>query len=548
MCTHCAEKVYLRNAAAALEAERKLTRLSHMQHMNSINCTAPSEGIVHEDDVMMAQASGSGAVFLSDVHQQIRPEVEALLRAIFRHLDSADCGLVSSSLLLQCINPTDQTLTPVQGDDDTRGRIALRDLLKRELGDRLWNNLIAGLEDCSTSDISWGEFLLMLIPSEPLTPSIPVSRSSLSRKEVSDLHVFGLLNTSDWGVLPLQLHVQLPGPVHAGNEKDKEEVKRLKAERAFLIARLQDNSRSLERRAEGIRAYFEANILKSQLRENRLSQQNADLKDTVDKLQHRLLELEAIKTENVNTLENKLYASEKSNGELRGLLSDRSSEDVFKSDQLLKDEKAKFSRLEMEHHLLQREAGKREVKNKSLQRDIMKLQASLVTTAEDNQLLKSRLEEHIVREEELTRTLQQVQSVREDLMQKVAACELGQDKEDIDIAEARDKDRDSVYINRIKELEREVEELCKQTTTKSHESKVHEDIVLDSVDSDGGRRSIVGMEGAEAVSRRYSASTARPVPVPVGVPASPAPAPRTDILSAHLTRLLRLADEAISNQ
>ena len=67
--------------------------------------------------------SGENAKFLSDI--QVRPEAEALLRAVFRALDPDDTGLVPASLLIESLGLTRDTslLLPSRPSDSSTGNV-----------------------------------------------------------------------------------------------------------------------------------------------------------------------------------------------------------------------------------------------------------------------------------------------------------------------------------------------------------------------------------------------------------------------------------------
>jgi hypothetical protein len=131
--------------------------------------------------------------------------------------------------------------------------------------------------------------------------------------ELSALRSAGLLGDLGWGVIPLDIRppdnsrrTSTKGAVAGtfpksdqrslrGNQNDdsfgsntsnssssandvekrelQQEVKRLAQERSFLLKRLQESNKDLLRRAEGIRVFFENDLRKSKLREERLRSQ-----------------------------------------------------------------------------------------------------------------------------------------------------------------------------------------------------------------------------------------------------------------------------------
>jgi hypothetical protein len=84
--------VELRNSQAVLAAERRLFWLREERRKE----------VTHtEDHELPADPPEDKLSFLSDV--RIDPEVEALLRTIFRHLDPSDCGTIDLTTLHSCL-------------------------------------------------------------------------------------------------------------------------------------------------------------------------------------------------------------------------------------------------------------------------------------------------------------------------------------------------------------------------------------------------------------------------------------------------------------
>lgn len=226
------KEVKIRNTAAAFEAEKSLW--------------------LHEN---MRKGEGTGREptardeCLSDV--RIRPEVEAFLRSLFKRLDGADSGVVSTSDLLGCI--------------DTAESNPLHTIVERALGEEVTAALRKELTKTEES-LTWGELLLLVYRSslEPL-PELP--RTPLTREDLLAMEVGGLWGDAEWALIPLAL----PADSKVLRRKvEPIDYSHLTHERAFLLRKCQDMQRTLERRAEAIKAHF-ANDLKIQaLREKGL--------------------------------------------------------------------------------------------------------------------------------------------------------------------------------------------------------------------------------------------------------------------------------------
>jgi len=142
-------------------------------------------------------------------------------------------------------------------------------------------------------------------------------------------------------------------------------------------------SRTLERRAEAIKAHFDNNSKMAKLRDARLQAQVCELRAGLEASTHNQSEAEERHLVLRQQCELKCAALEEEVAELSRMLAAQKSTQEHKLDALLAEEKGKFTRLEMEYVLLQREIGKKDVKVKTYQRDVLRLQASLAALAED---------------------------------------------------------------------------------------------------------------------------------------------------------------------
>lgn len=208
---------------------------------------------------------------------------------------------------------------------------ALGDMVRSAVGSVQWKRLVSALQALSRNNphnnLTWGEFLLQFIPAPA-----PASRAgagangvisspnagSLTAAELRDLRKAGLLGDMDWGLIPLQLPTQLSAAaggsggsagsnatIHQLQKQDHHssptssrnrspEHRQLLAERRYLMQRLQDMTRTLERRAEGIKAYFEGTIRREQLKDERKATQISELQHTLAVTQARQAELEQL--------------------------------------------------------------------------------------------------------------------------------------------------------------------------------------------------------------------------------------------------------------
>ena len=428
------KEVHLRNDAAAVEAERRLLRRSRDNDVaTSSNSSSSSGG--YPSDKMLSQVS-------------LHPDTEALLRTFFLSLDQEDSGSVEVAVLLRCFS-TETEPVPVIASSDTVATAsaterdgsddvaALGRVIREAVGgdgmlQRVVDGLTKAVEHGPSSVITWGEFLLLTIPSS-VSP-----QAALATSELAALQRKRLLLDSEWGVVPLDWKylcrrgeniaepttTQLSSgssyrdiPASSSSSSSsflRHEIHRLATERSLLQARLQAMSRTLERRAEGIKSFFESELQMARVRENRLTSDNAALRSQLEQVETRASESEAAFRNRVAALSERVDAFEQENKDLSLALSSRKSEESLRLEQAWQAEKDKLHRLEIEHNLLQREASKRDIRCRGLQRDVMRLQAALSAREVERQALQLVVtEKEEAKEAEVAALVQSVADERE---------------------------------------------------------------------------------------------------------------------------------------
>lgn len=240
-------EIKLRNSAAALEAEKILWR-----HTNNVGISSSGHLDTHNEETqtegrkLVKNASDENKVF------EIRPEVETLLRLLFRRLDSEDTGLCSVASLYQSltIEHSDENDVDVDHRDGE-----IQQMLKSGLGTagfkRLIHNLTAlggdlfringtDMHDSNSKNneinddhgnavvhnvdadgengdnycahvtdtsrcITWGEFLLLLLPHARISYFSEYG-GRLSNDEYVNIHKKEhLLGDDSWGMVPLNM-------------------------------------------------------------------------------------------------------------------------------------------------------------------------------------------------------------------------------------------------------------------------------------------------------------------------------------------------------
>jgi len=469
------KEVVLRNSLAAIESERRT--------MQAVVVTGSLPG-------------GAGGALLSTL--QLQPEAEGILCSLFRGLDTDDSGKVVGSLLL----------TVLVGDGCSEGASSKEEVFGDSLGAGQWARLLAGLRALGAeAELTWGEFLLLLLP--PADPALQRA-VALSAAEMEGLRRAGLLGDGDWGAAAL-LRVDMSAQPQAdpASPSSSREVAVLHAERAYLLVRLQSMGRTLERRAEGIKAYFEGELSKMRLREGRAQQQTRELRDAYSVLEARLAEAEMAWRAEKERLEGRSAVLETECSQLRVSLDSRLGGELARHEAAAAEERSRYSRLETEHLLLQREHSKRDVRLKGLQRDVVRLQAAVAAAGTDRAALERRAED-----------------------EAAAARELRQSSSDMTI--------------RLLEGEKELALLQAHLVELEGRLRVSEAASRDSA-------------AAAAVFAAAAATTAEPPPAAESsaqalrsqmdvLRAMPreAAASHADVYTAHLTKLLRLAEEAIN--
>ena len=397
----------IRNTMATLEAERRMLNVTALASNNQHNMKSDEN----------AESCSASSVYLSDL--RISSESESLLKAIFRNLDQEDCGQLSPSTLfltLTGIDLVDEQDSDGEDDDihETEETISssgnwplspVGDILQQRLGYRPLRTLLQRLHDLTIgpskdSEITWGEFLLQLIP-DP-SKSCTSTRSALTNNELRRLQELDLVESFDLGVVPLAVNIRVDDTVNGkflldpvehtcctkkkkgrvitnddvGDKDVSHEISRLRMERQYLMEKLQSATRSITRRAEGIKSFFESELTKLRVREQSTSIELNDLQLLHQQAQERIQQMAIAQQEQHDRYERQLQLVNEENRELRGKISELRTSQCDHYEKLLEEEKKRNDRLQQEYQHLQREMGKKEVKVKGLQRDLLHLQAS----------------------------------------------------------------------------------------------------------------------------------------------------------------------------
>jgi len=384
------KEVHLRNSAAILEGERRLWR-DHKEatHSSAIDITAST--------TTRATTKSSLPQSLLEV---LRPEVEAVLRAIFRQLDAHDRGYVVADLLVECL--------------ESEG---MRVLLSRALGTTSFETLLSGVRASATTSptslssgsvavdsikpsptLTWGEFLVLLLP--PMdTQNSPLLTE---RERIGAISaVPGLFSDEEWSLQPLSIPTsasmdgsnveeRIPSFGRMDMHSLRSELSRLSKERSYLLSKLTNAGRTMERRIQGVKSYFESDLSKAAYREDHLRAERDSALAADATLRARIAELEELYSAEKRESVTKIAALQ---SEVDGLKKGREDERDTTQERLsvlALDADTKNARLENELRVAKREMTKAEVKTKALQRDVVRLQqayndATEVLTAARNE-------------------------------------------------------------------------------------------------------------------------------------------------------------------
>eukprot|EP01035_Chromulina_nebulosa_P022961 gene22961-29748_t len=390
--------------------------------------------------------------FVSEV--RLSAESEGMLKAVFRRLDVDDAGSVSIRLVLNAISGTSFQISTFSGTSSSTeqetasaflsqlsamkkepsllGQLVDGDLLSplgvflcRSIGLNQWANfLFSLLQSFLRSDLSdeptvtWGECLLAMVadPTDSKVAHVPIDQpgrySALSVREMKELRELQLIGDLEWGAVPLHVPSKYqhslevhrgsnPSPLHSHTSvveggcilsRDKEkEIARLSMERRFLLNSLQQMGRSLERRAESIKGYFEGDLRKHAVKEKRLQLQLREAIEAKETMERRFQEADLAHSTSTEKLQRTLALISEENGKLRDQLGEQRTDEERRMERLLQDAAAKQVRQETELGVLQRECAKKEVRAKALQRDLLRLQSQQANHADEVFSLKDQL-------------------------------------------------------------------------------------------------------------------------------------------------------------
>lgn len=289
--------------------------------------------------------------------------------------------------------------------------------------------------------ITWGELLLHLVPQEPRERS----SSPLTAREWRALSSQGIWKHYQLGLLPLQLPPPATAaaaadtPVSmkpAGSGKSSHPPTTMAPahwaeERRWLTRRLQDQLRHETRLIENVKAYFERELNVAALAQQRLQTQLTTVQEEVHTWQRRHQEAELRRQESQRHYEQQLQAVQQENATLRGKVERFQDTETKQYEALLHEQQQKYLRLEKEHQLIQREASKKDVKLKALERDVLRLQSTHTTATAEWQTTRDSLREELAqgKQDQEAQRLQQIverqtwEAEKSTLLEKIAALQ-----------------------------------------------------------------------------------------------------------------------------
>jgi predicted nucleic acid-binding Zn-ribbon protein len=383
--TAAAERV---SFAAAMVAQREVTVRNNMAILNAerrMLAAATSAGFNHSAEASADSGSEGRPEF------SLSAEAESFLLAVFTALDPQDSGRVSAQLLVDCLfqppaEEHDSNTADASAEAAHSTRVALTPTghdVAAAVGPALWQNLSHALLNTvdRDTDLTWAELLLHLLPSPgqseaSTATAAPLRMTTLTAQDLRGLRDQGLLGDTAWGVLP----VQLPGTTQSRTAPSvnnphttSAEAARLRRERTYLQQRLQDMSRTLERRAEGIRAYFEASINREKLVAERAVLQLSEAQRCLVEARARVNELEVRLQESQERYRTHVPQLQDEVQALQERLELRQTEAVTRAQVALAAQVEKVTTLEAQITTLTGAAAKKDVKIRTLERQVTEL-------------------------------------------------------------------------------------------------------------------------------------------------------------------------------
>jgi hypothetical protein len=499
-------EISMRNSLALKDAQSRMSC-----SCGAAMTTHVSSNKNDDDDVDNINDNDENEKLIRIESSSIRPEAEALLRAIFNRIDESNEGKVKAHLVH----------TVISGGGAHDNAADLVSLCKDTLGTSLWKSMLNTLSAMSEKiEITWGEMLLLLIPASNTT----TAGANLSVVEFEGLRNAGVWSDNDWGIVAF--NIDTISKPNTAITRDTEIV-RLTAERSYLLERIQNMTRTLERRVETAKVYFEGDLRRAKMKESRLVETVKELRSSEDILSARLEETESSYLESKALLGTNIAQLTSELNNMRDKYVLKSSDELKQAHLSIQAAEAKISRLETEQSILQKELSKRDIVNKGLQRDVLRVQASLSALV----LEKSRIEEEFKRtDDQLTSVLKEKNALESQIEQYSASQQkrYADNSEDGDNSGDGDDDgiqnlpvfRQSRYDD---ENDGELEERQAADILRLQMQKIKEMSSPSSCRSDDDGGGGIVEDGKDANSMYQ----------------------KSDVYAAHLDKLLRLAEEAI---
>ncbi|CAM9496460.1 unnamed protein product [Chrysoparadoxa australica] len=371
-------EVRLRNSAAAVAADRRVWECERQSR--ELAALADAGALVERPAAPNAVRMKRGAGRLL---QGLRPEAEATIRGVFAHLDSDGRGAVDGARLVELLR-ADRGVSGVMG---------------ATVGGERWAAALAALEQQlkeigtrGRGDVTWGEFLLLCMPSPAGGNSVEVKHPKAVQLAERCEAESGLALVQM--VVPEGLHdlgqVRLQG---LSVQQLRQAVSRLCRERAYLMDRLRQGFTESLARAESVHKQyqFELQALENAaaaLREE-LDEAHEEAKGLVGKLDESEQELEAARERSrrsQDSWERRLGAAERARGDEVCRLNQAAA-------QATQEAKDSYSRLSAEHTLLKKDHAKAQVKQRGLERELSRVKDTLEgQAAAEREVLQQQLE------------------------------------------------------------------------------------------------------------------------------------------------------------
>jgi hypothetical protein len=511
-----AQKDRLAAASDRISFSAALVAQKEVQLRNTIAVQGVSirSGMISKDDYdsdtenYPAEISGTSA---ANELIDLRPEAEALLRTIFRRLDTSNSGVVSCELLLTCMD-ADGASSESRSDNESLA-ILIRDVLGKDL----YKNAMSGLQMNQKGDITWGEFLSLL-------PGFHEERrAKLFNEEIVEFERFGAWGDLQYGMIPLDLSSvsKINSNVSSKRYNDSDELQRLSNERAALLRIVQQLTRTMERRAETLKAHYLDQTRNIHLQLSRVQTQYTTIQDKLQSNEIKFVESSKRYTSEKELQQSRLQTVEHELNIVRKQLVEAKATKDSLQESMVILEKDKYERIQEEYELMQKELSRKDFLTKGLERDVRRMTGSVEELSDEKCKMESELaacerqleKMKLNHEADLIKLKHDSESVKNSLQVKLNEAEMKLKE----VAAEKDSQKDDISAKLIPE----------SVNKKDGVVEALDDRVVEDLRTEMDKLRQLQNQNTRSESANFQSG-------------------QGSVYAAHLEKLLRLAEEAIS--